>query len=264
MDRYSTIAVERSDDGVAWITLNRPEVHNAFNTQMLEEFPDLWRELREDDAVRCIVMTGAGEKAFCAGIDRAEAMADMPPFDPLDFEDPGKRLGPRSNQVWKPVIAAVNGMACGGAFYLLGEADFIIAAESATFFDPHLTYGMVAVYEPILLMPRMPFGEVMRMTLLGNHERLSARRACEVGLVTEVVPDVELRASVQRVAAAIASQPSRATQATVRALWAARELSPAHALSIGNELLNLGTDARTIAEGQEAFTSGERIDWRLR
>ena len=86
------------------------------------------------------------------------------------------------------MIAAVNGMACGGAFYLLGEADILIAADHATFFDPHVTYGMPAVFEPALMLHRMPFGEVMRMTLLGNHERISAARALEIGLVTEVVP----------------------------------------------------------------------------
>ena len=69
-------------------------------------------------------------------------------FDPFTYDDPGSRLGPRSNECWKPVVAAVNGMACGGAFYLLGEADILVAADHATFFDPHVTYGMPAVFEP--------------------------------------------------------------------------------------------------------------------
>ena len=73
------------------------------------------------------------------------------------------------------MIAAVNGMACGGAFYMLGEVEFIIAAEHATFFDPHVTYGMTAAFEPIHMLQKMPFHEIMRLSLLGNHERLSAR-----------------------------------------------------------------------------------------
>ena len=88
------------------------------------------------------------------------------------FDDPGDSLNPKANDLWKPVVAAVNGMACGGAFYLLGEADVVLAAEHATFFDPHVTYGMVAAFEPILLLRRMPFGEVLRMALAGNHERV--------------------------------------------------------------------------------------------
>ena len=101
-------------------------------------------------------------------------------------------------------------MACGGAFYLLGEADILIAAEHATFFDPHVTYGMPAVFEPALMLQRMPFGEVLRMTLLGNHERISAARALEIGLVTEVVAARPTSpAAAHRVAAAIAVAAGR-------------------------------------------------------
>jgi enoyl-CoA hydratase/carnithine racemase len=261
-----TTLLYETADGVAWVTLNRPDRHNAFNATMQHELSSLWRTVRDDDAVRCVVLTGAGDKSFCTGIDRSEVPddADDYVFDPLRFEDPGRKLGPKSNALWKPVIAAVNGMACGGAFYMLGEVEFIIAAEHATFFDPHVTYGMTAVYEPILLMSRMPFGELMRMTLMGNHERVSARRACEIGLVSEVVPGEELRVAAQRAASAIASQPPGAVQATVRALWAARELSPQQALGLGAELLNLGTKASDLHAGQRAFESGRRAEWRLR
>src|SRR3989442_15107394 len=105
---------------------------------------------------------------------------------PFMFDDPATNIGPKSCDLWKPVIAAVNGMACGGAFYMLGEVEFIIASEGATFFDPHVTYGMTASYEPILMSGIMPFGDLMRMSLLGNYERLSAERALEIGLVSEV------------------------------------------------------------------------------
>ena len=104
------------------------------------------------------------------------------------FNDPGDNIGPKSCDLWKPVIAAVNGMACGGAFYMLGETEFIIAAEHATFFDPHVTYGMVAAFEPIHMLQKLPFGEIMRISLLGNYERMSAARAHQIGMVCEVVP----------------------------------------------------------------------------
>ena len=157
------------------------------------------------------------------------------------------------------MIGAVNGMACGGAFYLLGEADILIAADHATFFDPHVTYGMPAVFEPTLMLHRMPFGEVMRMTLLGNHERISAARALEIGLLTEVVPGAELAAAAHRIAAAIASQPPTAVQASLRTLWAARELTRAQMLEMGNTFLNLAMSREALAEGQQVFSSGERI-----
>jgi len=260
---FDTLRYEEAD-GVGVVTLNRPDVHNAFNSTMQRELSGLWRSLRTNEAVRCIVLTGAGEKAFCSGIDRAEIPTDGGDFDPLTFEDPGRKLGPKTNELYKPVIAAVNGMACGGAFYMLGEVEFIIAAESATFFDPHVTYGMTAVYEPLLMMRRMPWGEIARLTLAGNHERVSARRAYEVGLVSQVVADDLLLDETLRVAKAIASQPARAVQATVRAMWAARELTPAQALAMAAELLALGTTPDALEEGQRAFTSGKRIDPRLR
>ena len=254
-------------DGVATITLDRPDHYNAFTTTMCDEMAATWAHVRSDNSVRAVVVTGSGEKAFCTGIDRSEVPAADGvefSFDPLTYRDPGGRLGPRSNECWKPVIAAVNGMACGGAFYLLGEADILVAADHATFFDPHVTYGMPAVFEPALMLQHMPFGEVMRMTLLGNHERISAARALEIGLVTEVVPVADLATTAQRIGAAIASQPPTAVQASLRSLWAARELTRAQMLDAGNTFLNLAMSKEALAEGQAVFASGQRIDPKIR
>jgi enoyl-CoA hydratase/carnithine racemase len=263
----TTIRYEAAD-GVATVTLDRPDRHNAFTATMCEELAATWVHIREDRAVRAVVLTAAGEKAFCTGIDRDEVPSDESgveyTFDPFTYVDPGTRLGPRVNECWKPVVAAVNGMACGGAFYLLGEVDIIIAAEHATFFDPHVTYGMPAVYEPIQMLHRMPFGEVLRMSLLGNHERIGSARALEIGLVSEVVPGAELQAAAHRVAAAIASQPPTAVQATLRTLWMAREVSRAQATSVGNTFLHLAMTEQALAEGQAVFSSGQRIEPRVR
>jgi len=271
---FETLLYEERD-GVAWVTLNRPDRLNAFNSLMQRELHALWRGLRRHDDVRCIVLTGAGDKAFCTGIDRMEQMGDDADdttdpdvvgsgSTPFMFNDPGDNLGPKSSDLWKPVIAAVNGMACGGAFYMLGEVEFVIAAEHATFFDPHVTYGMTAAFEPIHMSGIMPFGEIMRLSLLGNHERLSARRAHEIGLVSEVVAKEELHERTALAANAIASQPALAIQGTVRAIWAARELGPRQALRLGYAYVGLGTDQDSIAQGQKLFESGTRIDWRLR
>ncbi|MHB8289702.1 MAG: enoyl-CoA hydratase/isomerase family protein [Acidimicrobiales bacterium] len=294
---YETLEVE-TYGSVTWVTLNRPEVHNAFNASMQTELRHLWRALRSDDSVRVIVLTGAGEKAFCTGIDRTETIGDTTSethedpdapeqaasspeaigetgrprrnkivgavSTPFMFDDPGANIGPKSCDLWKPVIAAVNGMACGGAFYMLGEADFIIAAEHATFFDPHVTYGMTAAFEPMHMLQRMPLGEILRLSLMGNNERLSARRAYEIGLVSQIVPYSELTEAASWAAQAIASQPPLAVQGTLRAIWAARELSRSQALALGFAFVGLGTDAESIREGQNAFASGTRSEWRLR
>jgi enoyl-CoA hydratase/carnithine racemase len=272
-DEFETLRYE-AVDGVAWVTLNRPEVHNAFNLQMQTELQHVWQTLRGDADVRCVVLTGAGDASFCTGVDRGESMDHLlegpearRPFADADvwhLEDPGRRIGPKSNDLWKPVIAAVNGMACGGAFYLLGEVEFIIAAEHATFFDPHVTYGMTACLESMHMLQKMPFHEIMRLALMGAHERVSARRAYEIGLVSEVVPPNALREAASRAATAIASAPPIAIQGTVRSLWTALELSRAQALDVGRVIVRLGTDAEDLRAGQAAFASGARIEARVR
>ena len=257
----TTVALDVAD-GVATLTLDRPQVHNAFDQVMTAELTQVWRALRDAPEVRAVVITGRGDKAFCTGIDRSSV--EEFGLDPFTYEDPGRLIGPKSSELWKPVVAAVNGMACGGAFYLLGESDVILAADHATFFDPHVTYSMVAVYEPLLLLPRMPFGEVMRMALAGSHERISAKRAMEVGFVSEVGSLDEMNASARQLAVAIASQPPTAVQSTVRTLWGARSLTPQQATDLGNVFLHLGTTVQALEEGQDVFAGGVRIKPKIR
>jgi len=271
MADLETLLYDESD-GVAWVTLNRPEAMNAFDPVMQRELRQLWQQLRTNDDVRCVVLTGAGDKAFCTGLDRAGIgnFDDLPPGKlpgyntPWDFDDPGKSVCPKSNQLWKPIVAAVNGMACGGAFYILGEVDFIIAADHATFFDPHVTYGMPAAFEPIQLLHKMPFQEVMRLSLLGAYERMSAERAHQVGFVSEVAPKEALADRARWAAQAIADQPALAVQGTLRALWMGLEMSRRQALDHAFLVTAVGTDPATLEEGQAAFSSGKRIEWRLR
>jgi enoyl-CoA hydratase/carnithine racemase len=272
---YETVIYEERD-GVAWITLNRPEKHNAFNSLMQREMRDIWRSMRFNEDVRCAVLTGAGDKAFCTGIDRMEQMGgtiDATTDDtvvgahggtPFHLNDPGDNLGPKSCDLWKPVIAAVNGMACGGAFYMLGEVEFIIAAEHATFFDPHVTYGMTASFEPIHMAGITPFCEIMRVSLMGNYERMTAQRAYEIGMVSEVVPGDQVLDAAGFCATAIARQPKLAIEGTVRALWGARQFGSRAAVRLGYAYVGLGTSPDSLAEGQRLFESGTRIEWRGR
>lgn len=272
LPEFTTIQF-RVDDGVAFVTLDRPERLNAFDATMLEELRTVWRSLRTDDSVRAIVLGAAGDRAFCTGVDRDAALGDGAEGTPMQigavggpfhFDDPGEWLGPKSNDLWKPVVAAVNGMAAGGAFYLLGEVDIIVASEDATFFDPHVTYGMAAVFESVHLVQRMPLGEVLRMQLMGAHERMTARRAHEIGFVSEVVPVAELADAAEYVARTIASQPALAVQGTLRAVWAAQDLLRPQALQMSIPLIEAGNSQEALQEGQRRFASGERVEYRLR
>lgn len=273
MDDFTAIEY-RVDEHVAWVTLNRPDVLNAFDATMRDELRTVWRTIRRDLDVHVAILTATGDRAFCTGIDRAEIAAGGTAdarvgevgsrASYVHFDDPGGIIGPKSNDLWKPIIAAVNGMACGGAFYLLGEVDIILASENATFFDPHVTFGMASVFESIHMAQRMPLGEVLRMQLTGSHERLSARRAYEIGLVSEVVSQEELPVAARRLARIIASQPALAVQATVRSVWTAWEMGRRQALEQGWALIAAGTSEEALAAGQARFASGERVEWRLR
>jgi enoyl-CoA hydratase/carnithine racemase len=276
MGDYETLRYTERD-GIAWVTLDRPDVLNAIDTTMQRELTAVWRSLRTSDTVRCVVLTGSGDRAFTTGRDRSEALAVTAA---LTATEPGRRsgfqstvfhadgddhrIGPKSADLWIPVVTAVNGMACGSAFFLLGESDIIVAADDATFFDPHVTVGLTAMYESVHMAHRMPFGEITRMALLGSHERLSAHRAHDIGLVSEVVPAKDLTEQAAWIAAAIASQPRLPVQATVRSLWMARELTRAQALDMGWSMIALGNQPEQREEGLRAFAAGRRIPWRLR
>ncbi|WP_406170560.1 enoyl-CoA hydratase/isomerase family protein [Streptomyces sp. NBC_00996] len=247
------------DTGVAVLTLDRPEKLNAIDLDTAAELTSAWREFRFDDSVRAVVVTGAGARAFCTGIDRDVVVPQ--PNSPYMVDDPLVAIGPKANDLWKPVIAAVNGIACGGAFYLLGEAEFIVADEAATFFDPHTTYGMVSAYESIYMAQRMPFGEVARMALMGTAERISARRAYEVGLVSEVTAPGGVLAAAVDCAAVIASYPVEAVQGTVRALWLAKEAARAQALAHAPQLVSMGN---LPGERQAGLFMARRPGFRLR
>ncbi|MET9464403.1 enoyl-CoA hydratase/isomerase family protein [Streptomyces sp. NPDC006544] len=233
------LRVERDEaTGVAVLTLDREHKHNAIDLETAAALAAVWREFRHEDDVRAVVLTGAGAAAFCTGIDRDVSLRQ--PSSPYSVDDPLLAIGPKANDLWKPVVAAVNGMACGGAFYLLGESEFIVSATTATYFDPHTSYGMVSAYEAVYMAQRMPFGEAARMSLMGTAERLSARRAYEIGLVSELAEPAGLLPAALRAAETMAGFPTEAVQGTVRALWSAKQAALHQALSQAPALISLG------------------------
>jgi len=221
-DTFTTLVFGVSDH-IATITLDRPDVLNAFDQAMLDEFRAVWHRCRQDDDIRVVVLQANGDRAFSTGVDRTKGRFRHP--NPWSEDDPGHFLGAKQNRVYKPLICAVHGIAAGGAFYWLNEADVIICSDDASFFDPHTSYGMVSALEPIGLLGRIPFGEVMRFALFGLDERISAATALRIGLVSEVVPVPELRARARALASRLVVKPPLALQGTVKAIWDARHLS---------------------------------------
>jgi enoyl-CoA hydratase/carnithine racemase len=246
-------------DHVATITLNRPQAMNSFNQAMLEDFGLIWRTVKSDEDVHVLVLRAAGDRAFCTGVDVKEGIDRDP--NVWSQTDPGEWLSPKLNQVWKPVVCAVQGMAAGGAFYWINEADIVICSDDATFFDPHVSYGMTAALEPIGLARRIPLGETLRIALLGLDERLSPARALQIGLVSEVLPRAELWSRADEIARIIAAKPAAAIQGTVRAIWESLDSTRTHALRTGLSYTQLGNP---IGQEQVDRATTARPKWTLR
>jgi enoyl-CoA hydratase/carnithine racemase len=202
---------------VATITLNRPDSLNAFNRAMCDEMAEAWRIVKLDEFVHAVVLRAAGSRAFSAGLDVKSPYGQ--PDNVWNHEDPGEALSPKWQKMWKPVVCAVQGMCTAGAFYFVNESDVVICSDDATFFDSHVSAGLVCALEPIGLMRRVGLGETLRIALMGNDERVGAPTALRIGLVSEVVPADRLWARADEIAVAIAAKPPSATQGTVKAIW---------------------------------------------
>lgn len=239
-DHLQTVLFEVGSDKVATITLNRPAAMNSFNRLMVDEFAWLWRHIRENEDIHAVVLRAAPGRAFSTGVDVKDPSFPDPNPNVWTHADPGESLSPKQNKCWKPVIAAVHGLCAGGAFYWLNESDIIICDEGAQFFEPHVTYGMTAALEPIGMTYRMPLGDVLRLSLLGNDERISAHTALRIGLVTEVTPVDELWSRAHELAAIIAAKPAAAVQGTVRSIWESLDVPRSAALQMALKYTQLG------------------------
>ena len=259
---FSTLLVER-EGPVGWLIFNRPQSGNAMDALMLDELESAWRELDEDPAVRVIVNTGEGG-VFQTGLDVVQLSRDP---DALRKQS-GRtrraelRLTSWQNAVWKPVIAAVNGMCVGGGLHFVADADIVLAASDATFLDSHVSVGQVAAYELIGLARRMPFEAVLRMALVGRHERMSADRALALGMISQVVdPPERLREEAQTLAEKIARNSPAAMAATKRALWGALEHGLTDACKAGAvELVSMWGHPDQV-EGPAAFAEKREPRW---
>jgi enoyl-CoA hydratase len=224
---YETLRVERRGP-VGWLIFDRPEAGNAMDARMMRELETAWRELDADPGVRVIVNTGNGD-AFQTGLDVVQLAQDRDALREQarrtrDFQ---LRFTAWHNEVWKPVIAAVNGLCAGGGLHFVADADIVIAAASASFLDPHVSIGQVSAFETIALVKKSPMEPILRMAFVGRHERMPAQRAYELGILSQVVdPPERLHDEAQALAENIARNSPAALAGTKRALWAALERFP--------------------------------------
>ena len=262
MSDYEHLIVERHGP-VGWLINDRPDQLNAMNSAMRDEFALAWKELDDDPEVRVIVHTGNG-RAFQTGVDVSEIAGDGVGFERYrqSMEDFDLHFTAWHQQVWKPVITAVNGICAGGGFHWVADADIVIAASDAQFFDPHVSVGQVVSLEAIGLIRKMPAEAVMRMAFVGRYERMPAERALQLGMISEIVdPPERLRERAQELGEIIARNSPAAMAATKKALWAALEHGLTDACKVGARHLVSMWGHPDQEEGPRAFAEKREPRW---
>ena len=244
-------------DSVAWITLNRPEARNALNKAARDGVRAAFERFNADDNAAVAVLTGAGDKAFCAGGDLKE-MADtslkIPPRDFMVYLN-------RTLKVDKPVIAAVNGVAYAGGFLLAQQVDLVVAADHARFAITEAKVGRGSPWAaplPWLIPPRVA------MELLMTGEPISAHRAYELGLVNKVVPAEDLVAETQKLASTIAGNAPLSVQAAKALVYASAEMGWTAALDTGDRIYEKVYLSEDGQEGPRAFKEKRKPVWKGR
>jgi enoyl-CoA hydratase len=216
----------RRDGVLGWLIFNRPQAGNAMDADMMSALPDAWRELDADNSIRVVIVTGAG-RAFQTGLDMVQLSRDPAALREMsrrtkrgDLRLTGWHCG-----VSKPIVTAVNGVCAGGGMHFVVDSDVVIASSNATFLDPHVSVGQASVFEAVGMVRRAAFGPVARMAMTGVHERVGARRAHQLGWVSEVVDPPERLGDVAAdIALRIArSNDAAALAAIKRDLWASLE-----------------------------------------
>ncbi len=256
---YETLLYE-VEDGVATLTLNRPDRHNAFNTTMAVELGHAWTRIREDPEVVCAIVTGAGDRAFCTGMDVADVAsgeAHDRNREPVAWD----RLTPIQNRCWKPVIAAINGMAAGGGLHFVVDCDLVLCAEGATFFDTHVKVGLIAGLEAVGLARKIPLEAVLRLALLGGAERMDAAEAHRLGMVGEVLPPEALMPRARELAGLIAQHSPTALALSKRAIWESLDMGLDAALEQTWQSIREHRDHPDLEEGAKAFVEKRRPRW---
>lgn len=226
----SDILLRERDGGTVTLTLNRPEKLNALNEALVSALLDAIVELDRDASVRCVILTGAGEKAFVAGADIA-AMASMGTIAAKAFADLGHQVGERIERAHFPVIAAVNGFALGGGCELALACDFVYASDKAKLGQPEVNLGIIPGFGGTQRLARR-VGAAKARELVYTGDTIDAAEALRLGLVNAVVPAAELLAKVREVAKKIESKGPLAIAQAKRLVYRGEDVS----LQVANEL----------------------------
>jgi enoyl-CoA hydratase/carnithine racemase len=263
---YETILYDGSDR-IATITLNRPDVLNAISKLMQRELLDAFTRAERDDQVWTIVVTATG-RAFCSGADvggisqDGKVSYDEPYLASYPQWEPPREATPPFREMAKPIVCAINGACCGAGLDLVTTSDVVIASERATFFDPHVSIGLVSAREMARLARVLPFNVCMRMALMGKHERMDAQRAFQLGLVSEVVAHERLGERAREIASTINQNAPLAVRGTRLALRKGQGLPLYEAELLAEMFRERVTKTEDALEGPRSFKEKRPPRWK--
>lgn len=265
---YETIGYEVADR-IATVTLNRPEVLNAISPLMARELKDAYAAAETDPDVWIVIVTGVG-RAFTSGADVGEipgtgaVVYEEPYLSTHEQWDAPQEATPPFRTMTKPVLAAINGLCCGAGLDLVTTADIVIAADTVEFLDPHVSIGLVSARESVRLARVLPLNIVMRMALTGKRERLSAQRAYDLGLVSELVPPDQLQQRAREIADLVTSNAPLAVRGTRMAIRKGLGLPLYEAELLAEAYRERVTRTEDALEGPAAFLERRPPKWQCR
>ena len=249
-------------DRVARVTVSRPKVLNALNAATISELLDVFGRLRADEAVRAVVLTGAGERAFVAGADIAE-LARLQPAEAREVARRGHALCDLIAEAGKPVIAAINGFALGGGCELAMACTLRLAADTARIGQPEISLGLIPGYGGTQRLPRLVGpGPALEILLSGNS--VTADEALRLGLVNRVVPADRLQAEADELAAALAAKPAVAVRYILDAVRSGMQMSLADGCDYEASLFGVVAATDDMREGTRAFLEKRRPEFKGR
>ncbi|WP_280461581.1 enoyl-CoA hydratase/isomerase family protein [Nocardia carnea] len=257
------------DGHTATITLNRPDALNALSPHMITELRAAYDEAENDDKVWSLIVTGAG-RAFCTGADvkaipgDGKVINERPYLSTYEQWEAPQEGTPPFRTMTKPVLTAVNGVCCGAGLDWVTTGDIVIASDRASFFDPHVSIGLVAGREVVRLARVLPRTVALRMALMGKHERMSAQRAYELGMVTEVVAHDRLLERAQEIAAIVNSNAPLAVRGTRLAIVKGLNVPLHEAEMLAESFRERVTRTEDALEGPKAFIEKRTPDWQCR
>lgn len=249
-------------EGILVVTIDRPKVLNALNAQTVNELAEAFVAAREDQTVRCVILTGAGEKAFVAGADINE-LAQMTPITGKETSEKGQRAFRFIERFPKPVIAAINGFALGGGCELALACHIRIASEKAQLGLPEVTLGIIPGYGGTQRMARLlGKGRALEMILTGD--RISAPEAERIGLVNKVVPADQLMPMAEEMARKIGSRGPLAIRAAIEAVMSGSDMAFDDGQTLEATLFGLLASTDDMKEGMTAFLEKRPADFKNR